>query len=85
MRPVLPGRFTAPVRPTVPVLSILALTASLWVFPQTQLQVGYTVLAVTTGSIAPVATALFTYTNPAGVLVSQAGVAAAVPISPRRR
>ena len=65
-------------RLVVSIAGILVLGASMGVFPQGQLQLGYTVPAVTGGSSTPVATALFTYTNPAGILVSQAGVAAAV-------
>jgi len=51
---------------------------------QARLQVGYTVMTANPGTTVPVATALFSYTNPAGVLVSQAGVAAAEPIASGR-
>jgi sugar lactone lactonase YvrE len=51
---------------------------------QARLQVGYTVMTADPGTTLPVATALFSYTNSAGILVSQAGVAAAEPIASGR-
>lgn len=55
-------------------------TVGSWVRSDPQFQVGYTVLAPDSGRV-PVATALFSYSNPSGVLVSQAAVAATEPIS----
>src|SRR5436309_15389233 len=53
---------------------------SSWLWPQAQIQVGYTILTSDSGSTAPVAAALFTFSNSGGVPVSQAGVAATEPI-----
>jgi len=47
---------------------------------QTISVVGYALLIPETGKASPVGTALFTYSNASGVLVSQAGVAATTPI-----
>ena len=58
---------------------LLASAASLLVYflsAQSQLQTGYAVFTADTGSRIPVGSALFTYTNSSGVLVSQAGVGA---------
>src|SRR5262245_20024532 len=52
--------------------------------PQAQLQVGYALVAADGSSAVPVGTALFSYTNFDGVLVSQAGVGASEPISSGR-
>ena len=38
---------------------------SSWLWPQAQLQVGYTLLAADSGSTAPVAAALFSFSRPA--------------------
>ena len=51
-----------------------------FLFSQSHIDVGYTLLTADPGSSVPVGTALFTVTNSQGVLVSQAGVAAADPI-----
>ncbi len=51
-----------------------------FLFPQSQTQVGYTVFTADSGSSVPVGTALFSVFNSEGILVSQAGVAAARPI-----
>ncbi len=51
-----------------------------FLFPQAQIQVGYTLLTADAGTSVPVGTALFTVTNSQGVLVSQAGVGAAEPV-----
>src|SRR5687767_10194709 len=64
--------------------SILALASILSVYPQSSLRVGYTILTADDGSTLPVASALFTYANSSGVLVSQTGIAAAEPISAGR-
>src|SRR5207249_11421744 len=63
-------------------LTVLAafVAISRWLWPQAQLQVGYAILTADSGSTAPVAAALFTFSNPNGILVSQAGVAATEPI-----
>jgi sugar lactone lactonase YvrE len=61
--------------------AIASVILSLALFSQARLQVGYAVLTATSGTWLPVASALFSYTNPAGVLVSQAGVGAAEPIT----
>lgn len=47
---------------------------------QAQIQTGYTILTPDAGNGVPVASALFTYTNSSGVLVSQAGVGASEPV-----
>src|SRR5438046_255105 len=67
-------------------LTVLAacFAISSWLWPQAQLQVGYAILTTDSGSTAPVAAALFTFSNPNGVLVSQAAVAATEPISAGR-
>jgi sugar lactone lactonase YvrE len=62
-----------------PFLCVLVVIAS-FLFPQSQTQVGYTLLAADPGSSIPIGTALFTFTDSEGILVSQAGVAAAEPI-----
>ena len=49
-------------------------------YSQSTSPVGYAVIVVDGSRPAPVASALFTYSNAAGVMVSQAGVGAAVPI-----
>ena len=49
-----------------------------------QIQVGYTVLTPDGGGQAPTGTALFTFTNGSGILVSQAGVGAVEPLSSGR-
>ena len=64
-------------------IALLALGVCVLLFPSGalgQVQVGYTVLTPDAGSRAPTGTALFTYVNPSGVLVSQAGVGAVEPI-----
>jgi sugar lactone lactonase YvrE len=63
-----------------PIVFVLSFGILFWLFPQSETRTGYCQLLADPGSRAPVATALFTYTNPAGVLISQAGVAAVVPI-----
>ena len=47
---------------------------------QNSLQVGYATLTPDGGIVAPVGSAVFSYTNPGGVLVSQAGVGAVTPM-----
>src|SRR5438045_721278 len=47
---------------------------------QATVQVGYTVVTADTGTQLPVGSALFSYTNAAGVLVSESGVGAATAI-----
>ncbi len=59
---------------------IVGLSLTLWVYAQQPFQVGYAALTVVPGVPAPVATALFSYPNRDGVLVSQAGVTAVEPI-----
>ena len=61
---------------------ILALAAalSLSISAQDQLQVGYTVFTSSDDTQIPVGTALFSFRNSEGVLVSQAGVGATEPI-----
>lgn len=53
---------------------------AVWVAAQTQTQVGYCVLTSDVGSSVPVGSALFSYRNSSGVLVSEAGVGAAEAI-----
>src|SRR6266568_4413064 len=67
-------------------LTLLAVCVAIssWLWPQAQLQVGYTILTADSGSTAPVAAALFSFSNPNGILVSQAGVAATEPITAGR-
>ncbi len=67
-----------PRRDGFPSLCILAGLAS-FLFPQSQTQTGYTLLTADSSTPVPVGSALFTYTNSQGVVVSQAGVAAAEP------
>ncbi len=62
----------------------VALVLSVSLFSQSQIQVGFTILNADPGSLAPVGSALFTYTNPSGILVSQAGVAGVVPFNSGR-
>ncbi len=62
----------------VPVLVVLFLWA-LTVYSQDDLQVGYAVIEAGDSSL-PVATALFLFRNSQGILVSEAGVEAVVPI-----
>jgi sugar lactone lactonase YvrE len=52
----------------------------LWVAGQAPNPFGYTVLTATVGNTIPVGSALFSYTNSSGVLVTQAGIGAAEPI-----
>ena len=64
---------------------LLSLCVSVLLFPLSALgQVGYTVLTPDAGSRAPTGTALFTFVNSSGMLVSQAGVGAVEPISSGR-
>ncbi|MBP1602595.1 MAG: hypothetical protein H6Q06_2746, partial [Acidobacteria bacterium] len=65
-----------------PVGAAAILSVSL--FSQSQIQVGFTIMNAEPGSVAPVGSALFTYTNPSGTLVSQAGVAGVTPFSSGR-
>src|SRR6266516_4872004 len=67
-------------------LTVLAacLAISSWLWPQAPLQVVYIILTADSGSTAPVAAALFSFSNPNGILVSQAGVAATEPITAGR-
>jgi sugar lactone lactonase YvrE len=59
--------------------SLLAL--ALLAQSQSQLQVGYAVVTASAGSGTPVGSVLFSFTNPDGVLVSQAGVGGAEPLT----
>jgi hypothetical protein len=63
---------------------ILRLLAGILLAPglqaPTQIQAGYSTLTPDAGGGAPVASALFTYANASGVLVSQAGGGAVEPI-----
>ena len=61
-------------------LLIISFGITFFLFPQSQTQVGYMLLTADAGTRIPVATALFTFTNDAGILVSQAGVGAVDPI-----
>jgi len=54
--------------------------SSVFIYSQGQLQVGYAVVTPAAGSGAPVATALFSFTNASGVLLWEAGVGATEPI-----
>ena len=62
-----------------PVFVVLFLWA-LTVYSQGDLQVGYAVIEADPDSALPVATALFSFRNADGILVSEAGVAAVEPI-----
>ncbi len=55
-----------------------------FLFPQSEVQVGYAVLLADAGTHIPVAAALFSVTNSSGILVSQAGVGAVEPFSSGR-
>jgi hypothetical protein len=59
--------------------SAIAAGAVALLYSQSQVQVGYAIITANAGVPAPVASALFTYSNTAGVIVSQAGVASAPP------
>src|SRR5882672_9476481 len=63
-----------------PLFLILIIGLSRVVPAQAQTQVGYMVLTAAGGSSSPVGSALFSFTNSDGVLVSEAGVAASEPI-----
>ena len=65
------------------VLTVVALlgVAVWWSHAQTMLQVGYTVVRLDEGTQMPVGTAVFSFTNPDGVLVTEAGVGAVEPIA----
>ena len=52
-----------------------------WSYAQGTLQVGYTLVRLDSGSGVPVGTAVFSFTNPDGVLVTEAGVGAVEPIA----
>ncbi len=61
---------------------LAALLASLWLFSgQGGLQIGYLVVESEDGSPVPVGTALFSFRNADGILVSEAGVGAAQTLS----
>ena len=57
----------------------IALGTLVWAYSQSQILVGYAVLTPNVGMPAPVASALFTYSNSSGIIVSQAGVGSAPP------
>src|SRR6185436_8708137 len=63
---------------------LVLLTWSRWVYSQTQIQVGYAVITADVAGRLPVGTALFSYTNGDGVLVSEAAVGASQPIKSGR-
>ena len=62
-------------------LLLLACAIGWWSYGQGTLQVGYTLVRLDTGSGLPVGTAVFSFTNGEGVLVTEAGVAAVEPIA----
>ena len=64
------------------VLFVLTLLggAAWWSHGQTTIQVGYTLVRLNEGTEIPVGTAVFSYTNPDGVLVTEAGVGAVDPV-----
>ncbi|HEY2934153.1 MAG TPA: IPT/TIG domain-containing protein [Acidobacteriota bacterium] len=77
-------RFLRAIR--LPLIALAVLGFYAWGFffraySQAQPQTGYAVITSDLFSVLPVGTALFTFTNSAGVLVSQAGVGAVEPIS----
>ena len=51
-----------------------------WSYAQDTLQVGYSTLRLESGTGNPVGTAVFSYTNGTGVLVTEAGVSAVEPV-----
>ena len=51
-----------------------------WTYAQDTLQVGYSKLRLESGTGIPVGTAVFSYTNGTGVLVTEAGVGAVEPV-----
>ncbi|MGI8785519.1 MAG: IPT/TIG domain-containing protein [Acidobacteriota bacterium] len=65
---------------TILILVATTLVLAFVAYSQTLLQVGYVVVSPGPASAAPVGTALFSFTNPQGVLLWEAGVAAAEPI-----
>lgn len=58
----------------------IVIGAAATAYSQAQIQAGYAVLTGNVGTAAPVASALFTFSNSAGIIVSQAGVGSAPPI-----
>jgi sugar lactone lactonase YvrE len=58
----------------------IVIAAAATAYSQAQIQAGYAVLTGNVGTAAPVASALFTFSNSAGIIVSQAGVGSAPPI-----
>ena len=65
-------------------MAILLVSGVLFVRSQSQLQAGYAMVTADAGTSLPVGTALFSYTNASGVLVSQAGVGAVEPVTSGR-
>jgi sugar lactone lactonase YvrE len=61
-------------------LLVAIVTAVTAVYSQAQIQAGYAVLTGNVGTSTPVASALFTFSNPQGIIVSQAGVGSAPPV-----
>ena len=59
---------------------LLACAMGWWSQAQSTLQVGYTLARLESGSGVPVGTAVFSYTNEDGVLVTEAGVSAVEPV-----
>jgi hypothetical protein len=68
----------------VVVIFLLAAWVGLQLYSQSSSFVGYAVLTPEAGRPQPVGSALFTYSNASGVLVSQAGVGATSPITSGR-
>src|SRR5262245_57978181 len=69
-----------PLRAAGPTSILLILVVMVWLNAQSSTTVGYAVVTADSGNPAPVGVALFTYTNSAGTLVSQAGVGLSEPI-----
>jgi sugar lactone lactonase YvrE len=65
---------------SLPAFLLFLASSSFFVFPQSQLQVGYAHLSVASGTNRPSGTALFTYSSSDGTILWQAGVGAVEPI-----
>ena len=68
----------------IPIVSIAVALLGVggrWSYAQDTLQVGYSVVRLESGTGIPVGTAVFSYTNPDGVLVTEAGVGAVEPVA----
>ncbi len=63
------------------VFVLLIVSQSYWCYAQDTLQVGYSAVRLESGTRIPVGTAVFSYSNGSGVLVTEAGVGAVEPVA----